>query len=205
MPSKITLIRHGETDWNAAERWQGHSDIPLNENGRAQARALAPYVRGLGITRIVSSDLARARETAELACAGLGIPIETDPRLREVKIGRWEGMTLNEIKEQDAERYAKFKAQPYQEQRFPEGDSRAEQAERVSAALFDLVGRYPGEHILVTTHGGTIIGQFLTLLNLKWEEVQEIGKIVNCSCSHLIYDEAGWSHNGLNVITGTRI
>ncbi len=93
----IFLARHGQTDWNAERRWQGHADPPLNDRGRAEARALAESLAEIGIEAIYSSDLVRARETAEIVGLCLGVAIAVDPRLREVDVGEWSGLTTPEI------------------------------------------------------------------------------------------------------------
>lgn len=95
----IFLARHGQTDWNAEHRWQGHADPPLNERGRAEAQALAESLVSRGIEAIYSSDLARARETAELVGARLGLQVTLDTRLREVDVGEWSGLTTPEIEQ----------------------------------------------------------------------------------------------------------
>jgi broad specificity phosphatase PhoE len=93
----LYLARHGETDWNVAGRWQGHTDIPLNETGRAQARALVPVLRAVGVGAAVSSDLSRASETAGIAAAGLGVAVAySDAGLRERSFGVFEGLTREE-------------------------------------------------------------------------------------------------------------
>jgi broad specificity phosphatase PhoE len=148
----ILLVRHGETDWNRERRWQGHADRPLNETGRAQARALAEELVSDPPEAIYSSDLSRARETAEIAGARLGLPVEVDPRLREVDVGEWSGLTMAEI-----------------ETRYPEairrrldggtgweqGETYEQMAERVVAALHEIAARHAGR-ILVVTHGGAM-------------------------------------------------
>jgi broad specificity phosphatase PhoE len=88
----LLLVRHGETDWNRDGRWQGGSDTRLNDLGREQARALAERLDG-SIDVLYSSDLARARETAEIVAAKLGLEVHVDPRLRERSFGSWEGRT----------------------------------------------------------------------------------------------------------------
>ena len=80
----LLLARHGETDWNVAGRWQGHTDVPLNATGRAQALALAERLRNEGIAAVATSDLSRARHTAEIVAGALGVPVAlVDPALRE--------------------------------------------------------------------------------------------------------------------------
>jgi broad specificity phosphatase PhoE len=95
----IFIARHGQTDWNAEHRWQGHADPPLNERGRSEAQALAASLALRGIEAIYSSDLARARETAEIVGARLGLPVVLDARLREVDVGEWSGLTTPEIEQ----------------------------------------------------------------------------------------------------------
>jgi probable phosphoglycerate mutase len=94
---QVHLFRHGETDWNAEKRIQGHSDIPLNARGQLQARELASRLNSHGIQAIASSDLLRARETAEIVGRHLGISIACDPEFREAKLGEVEGLLLSEI------------------------------------------------------------------------------------------------------------
>src|SRR6185503_10489508 len=94
--------RHGETDWNRAGRWQGWTDIPLNSTGEAQASALADSLRGLGVARVVASDLSRARRTVEIVASALAVAeVHLDAELRERGFGLFEGLTREEC----AERY----------------------------------------------------------------------------------------------------
>src|SRR5947209_8391773 len=95
---KLYLFRHGETDWNAEGRFQGHLDIPLNEKGRAQARALVEKLKLASIEAIVTSDLSRARDTALVSAQALGLPIFEDRRLREAFLGDAQGLTSEEIR-----------------------------------------------------------------------------------------------------------
>ncbi|MDC7675684.1 histidine phosphatase family protein [Asticcacaulis machinosus] len=91
------VLRHGQTDWNAALRLQGSTDIALNEIGREQARVAAQLLTGQGLTKIVASPLSRARETAEIVGHAVGLEVETDPRLIERNFGAFEGLTLPEV------------------------------------------------------------------------------------------------------------
>jgi broad specificity phosphatase PhoE len=92
----LLLVRHGETDWNAERRWQGHADVPLNERGRDQAERLAEELENARVDAVYSSDLSRARETAEIVGARLGVPVVLDPALREIDVGSREGLTWPE-------------------------------------------------------------------------------------------------------------
>src|SRR6186997_3178407 len=94
---RILLVRHGQTDWNAAGRWQGHEDIPLNATGLEQARALANHLRARPISAVYSSDLKRAQMTGAAIAEALGLALKTDPRWRELHLGVFQGLTTPEI------------------------------------------------------------------------------------------------------------
>ena len=149
----IFLVRHGQTDWNAERRWQGHADPPLNERGRAEARVLADRLAGRGLRRVYSSDLERARETAEIVGAALGLPVELDERLREVDVGEWSGLTLTEVEERFPDG---FRRRHEGGTGWTEGERFDVMTERVLAALHELAARHGDEPVLVVTHGGPI-------------------------------------------------
>src|SRR5690349_8413010 len=96
----LFIFRHGETDWNVEERFQGHLDIPLNDNGRNQARELGQKMKHFGLEAIFSSDLCRASETAQIVAQSINVPIFKDPRLREAHLGQAQGLTRTEIESQ---------------------------------------------------------------------------------------------------------
>jgi broad specificity phosphatase PhoE len=148
----LLLVRHGETDWNRDRRWQGNSDTPLNKRGREQARELAAALDPPD--RIYTSDLARARETAEILGERLGVPVTADARLRERGFGAWEGLTTAEIEERFAAEHARWRAGegPGAE----DAEPFAAFAERVGSFLQEVLERHPGEEVLVVAHGGTI-------------------------------------------------
>lgn len=154
--SGVVLARHGETADNVEPlRFQGFRDTPLNETGRAQARALAERIAGAGTVRTIwASDLSRARETAEIVGAATGLAVHLDARLREGFRGRWEGQLFSEVEAAEPELYASWR-RPDPGFCFPEGESLAEQQQRVSAALRDLhaEAELPG---LAVCHGGSI-------------------------------------------------
>lgn len=152
----IFLARHGQTDDNCPPlRFQGQRDTPLNDVGRAQARELAERVAaGPPIASLWASDLSRARETAEIVGARIGLVPRLDARLREGWRGAWEGFLFDEIAASDPRRYAAWERAPGAF-RFPGGESLVEQQERVLAALADVerAGELPA---LVVSHGGSI-------------------------------------------------
>jgi broad specificity phosphatase PhoE len=143
----ILLVRHGETDWNAERRVQGHTDRPLNEAGIAQARALAEQLAAEAIDAIYSSDLARAQETAEVVGAVRGLPVETLPELRERDFGTWEGLTDEEI----FERFPEARSGPW-----GDAESRDELGARILGACKRIASQHPGGSVLVVTHGGPV-------------------------------------------------
>ncbi len=147
---RVTLVRHGTTGWNDTGRYQGWSDTPLSEGGRAEAERLRGRLAGERWDRVMSSDLLRARETAEIAVPG--VPVETDPRLREMHFGAWEGLTWDECTARDGDLPARWTSDPASCAP-PEGESVAEFEARVGAALDAL----PVDgNVLVVAHAGTI-------------------------------------------------
>ena len=153
--SGIWLARHGETDDNREPiRFQGFRDTTLNDTGRRQAAELAESVAGEGIAALWSSDLSRARETAEIVGERIGHEPQLDPRLREANRGRWEGHLFVDVEREEPELFAEW-MRAGESFRFPGGESLREQMDRVSAALLDIHtrGALPA---LVVCHGGSI-------------------------------------------------
>src|SRR5262249_12016305 len=157
MRTHITLIRHGETAWNASDRWQGHAHVPLNDDGKRQAALLGEHLVPIAseITGIYTSDLIRARQTAEIVAAHIIKPILVDARWREIDLGEWQGLTIDEVRTWDAERYRYIMSDPVNLPR-PSGESSKQVAERALQAVEELTRHHQGEHVLVVTHGGTI-------------------------------------------------
>jgi broad specificity phosphatase PhoE len=153
---ELVVVRHGRTAWNDAGRFQGHSDVPLDETGRSQARALAAYLSRVAFSRAVSSDLARARETAEIILQGRDTALEMDARWREMRFGVWEGLTWPEIVERNPE----LANRPANVPRFytPEGgESFDDLCARVRLALESLTAQATdGDTLLVATHAGPL-------------------------------------------------
>jgi broad specificity phosphatase PhoE len=149
----LLLARHGETDWNSEHRWQGHADRPLNEVGREQARELADRLAGRKIAGVYSSDLARARETAAIVAARLGLPVRTDPGLREVDVGEWSGLSLAEAETRFPQGFHRWQNGLHGWQR---GESYEAMGRRVVTAVLGIAAQHPGETVLVVSHGGSI-------------------------------------------------
>ena len=148
MPTRILMLRHGQSEWNAMGRWQGQADIELTDLGYEQARRASEK---LGMfDAIVSSDLRRAHLTATIIANGLGVGIlPPDPRLRETDVGEWQGLTHTQI-ERDWPGYLDDHKRP------PGFESDDSIVARVSAALFDLAEQFPGSEVLCVAHAGVI-------------------------------------------------
>ena len=181
---RIAFWRHGQTSWNLENRFQGATDVPLDEVGVAQAVAAAPALAGLRPDLIVSSDLSRAARTAEVLAALTGLPVRTDAGLRETDGGRWQGRTRAEIIEADADLFRAWVAG--HDVRPPEGESRDEVVTRVVAAVDRHLPDVPrGGTMVVVSHGGAIRGGIGGLLGLAPEQWTALGVIANCAWSVL--------------------
>ena len=150
----IALARHGETTWNKDRRFQGQLDVELNDTGREQARALAEVARGEGFAALYTSPLVRARETAEIVGAQLGLEPRVDDRLKESHVGAWEGRFKADLERDEPAAWAAFGAAG-EDFRFPGGESLGEQQERVVAALVDIT-QANALPALVVCHRGVI-------------------------------------------------
>ena len=153
MTLQILFIRHGETDWNAAGRWQGHADPPLNANGRAQAQALAARLARRPIDHVISSDLTRARETAEFVATAVALPVTLDAAWRERHVGDFSGLTTPEIKQTFPDAWANMQRGILNP---PNGETFIELHTRVTAAFTVLTERFDSGVVAVISHGGTL-------------------------------------------------
>jgi phosphoserine phosphatase len=149
----LYLARHGESDWNAENRFQGHSDRPLTELGRQQAEHLADEVGGLGLTAIYTSPLQRSAETAEIVSGALRLLPIPDPALQEVDVGSWAGLTRAEVEERYPEGFQNWISGG---NGWTDGETYEEMSERVLAAVSSIAGAHPNENVLLVSHGGPI-------------------------------------------------
>jgi broad specificity phosphatase PhoE len=155
----IFLFRHGETDFNREHRFQGHLDIPLNDEGRAQAGRLRAALLRLKLEEILSSDLCRAYETAEIASAGMDIPILRTPGLREAFLGDAQGLTAEELHAKFGEALVSRWKSPYRSDAdvsYPGGETGREVLERVLGAIHGHLAQSSASRIGIATHGGVI-------------------------------------------------
>jgi broad specificity phosphatase PhoE len=182
----LILVRHGETDWNAQLRWQGNSDTQLNDAGREQARRLADELGR--VDALYSSDLARARETAEILAGTIGLQVRFDPRLRERGFGAWEGLTADEIESAFPEEQRRWRAG------IGAGAHDAEPFEtfaaRVGSFIEDVGRLHVDEEVLVVAHGGTIRVVHALAAGLDYvRDHRSIPAVANCSAARYAFRE----------------
>jgi broad specificity phosphatase PhoE len=149
---RFCLVRHGQTDWNLEGRYQGQSDVPLNQTGRAEAQSLAWRLRDQSFAAIHTSDLKRARETAEIIAEVLNLPVTLEPLMREINQGGWEGQFVEVIQARFAELWEQ-RTMNSASFRPPGGESVAEVAERVYAGMRNIAKCYPIGSVLIVSHG----------------------------------------------------
>lgn len=153
LPTRICIVRHGETDWNAERRIQGQIDIPLNATGYKQAFAAARGLAKHEFAALYSSDLQRARDTAAAAAQLLELPLQMEPGLRERHYGDYQGLTQGDIKARDDfDRY--ISRDPHFS--FGSGESLAGFAERIKTTINRLAQRHAGQTIVLFAHGGVL-------------------------------------------------
>lgn len=152
---KILLLRHGQTEWNALQKYQGHKDIALNDIGRTQAGQLGDYLQSHeDIEAIYCSDLSRSRETADIIARKLQLPVQIDKRLREISFGLWEGMTYEEVSLAYPAEYEQWFNNNLA-LKVPGGETVDELLARVLPVLGEVAARHSGT-VLIVSHGGLI-------------------------------------------------
>ncbi|WP_315987374.1 histidine phosphatase family protein [Actinomadura sp. HBU206391] len=182
---RLVLWRHGQTSWNLENRFQGKTDIPLDETGVAQAERAARLLSGLKPTAIVSSPLKRAATTAGALAEITGLPVNYDADLAERDGGEWEGLTGPEIRARFPAEHAAWEP--------PGGETSAQVAKRVAAALGRAVDRLPAEGVLVVaSHGAALRLGMVELLGFPEEIWERLGGLSNCSWSVVAEGRSGW-------------
>lgn len=171
----LYLIRHGEVVDASARRFIGHLDVPLSPIGRAQLRALAEELVARPFAAIYCSDLTRARQSAEILAAPHGLTPVALPALREMSMGRWEGLTADEIQAKEPEAFGDWLSR-IGEFPFPEGESVPELDQRVIPAISNLVERHRGQSIAVVAHGGTNRVILCRTLGVSLEKILTFGQ-----------------------------
>lgn len=202
---RIILLRHGQTDYNVAGRMQGHLDSVLTPVGHEQAARAAPVIAALAPDRVISSDLRRAVDTAEVVGAACGLPVKFDARLRETHLGDWQGHTVAEIDHGHPDAIATWRSDPSWAP--PGGESRVAVVERSRPVVDELDAEFadsPGESTaLLVAHGGLIAGLVTGLMELPTSTWPSFGGLGNARWAVLARraDHPRWRLAGYNVGT----
>lgn len=200
--TEIILVRHGETEWNAARRLQGHTDIGLNALGRRQAAALGRALAVEPVAAIYSSDLQRALHTAQAVAASRTMTVAIDAALRERCYGGFEGVTHDDLPGLFPDAYAAMQRRD-EDARFPDGERRAETLRKFSRRSVDAIVRlaqaHRGETIVIVAHGG--------VLECLYREARQIGlkpardfEILNASINRLRWDGTAFHIDAWSII-----
>ena len=179
VPTTIVLVRHGETDWNRENRFQGHADPPLNETGRMQARALAERLRADRAVALYTSPLVSAYETATVVGGRLGLEVTVAEELREVDVGSWSGLTRPEVEARFPAGYRRWLTYGHG---WEDGETYDALGIRVLSGLRAIAHAHPGERVLAITHGGPIRSALAAARGIEFERARRsIDVIGNCA------------------------
>ena len=193
MLRRIVILRHGRTAWNAERRYQGQADPPLDEVGQAQAIQAAALVAAMAPDVLISSDLQRARATADKVGLLSGLQVRVDPRLRERNLGHWEGLTRDEVEARYPDEYADWAAGRDVTRRG--GENRQQVADRALALVSDLPDV---ELAVLVSHGATAMCLTAALLGLP-QTPSILGPLANCHWTELRDDGHGWNLRAHNA------
>ncbi|HUK95572.1 MAG TPA: histidine phosphatase family protein [Gaiellaceae bacterium] len=171
----LLLVRHGETDWNRDERFQGQADPPLNQTGRSQAVDLSVLLAADPLSAVYTSPLQRAFETAEIIAAAHGLEPSTVEALREMYDGSWEGLTRAEVEERFPHEYARW----LEHRRGPgDGESYDGLCGRVVPAILEIAAAHPNGRVLAVTHAGPIRATLAHADGISYEEARKRGPAI---------------------------
>lgn len=181
--TRLLLVRHGETDWNAEHRWQGHTDTALSDLGRRQAALLRERLAVEPLVAAYASDLSRAWDTATIALAGRDVPLHARVGLREINLGEWQGLTTSEIRQRWPGQLEMFwgadgAARPIG------GETRSEMQSRVAEAVEEIAAAHPDGQVLIVSHGGALRGVACWALGAPTSSSNRL-EVDNCALSIL--------------------
>jgi len=192
----IYLLRHGEVEGASTRRFIGHLDVPLSAEGERQCAAQAERLRATGLTAVFSSDLGRSRRSAEIIGAPHGLRPTIVPALREMDMGRWDGLTATQIKEREPAAFADWMSR-IGEFPFPEGESVPDLLARVAPAFDAIVAGHAGRPIAIVAHGGPNRALLCRMLGLPLGKLLALGQDY-AALSVLEEASGGWALRRLN-------
>lgn len=183
--TQFVLVRHGETEWHAENRYAGVSDIALTSRGLDQAQQLAAWAATAGLAAVWTSTLTRAQLTATACAEAIGVPLNVDERLRELDFGHGEGMTSAEMHEQFPEALRAFRADPVGDH-LPGGEDPTDAARRFTGCLRDLAARYPDDRVLVVAHSTAIRLALCELIGVPMRDYRRVFPALrNCGLTEI--------------------
>ena len=199
----LYIVRHGETDWNKMGKYQGITDVPLNENGLNQAKACGEALKDITFDRILSSDLSRALVTAETIRGNRTTPITVDKRLRELNFGDWEAMLFSDIESRWPGLIDEMYLRPHLV-KVPNGESFKDLQDRAWAGLEEFLNKNDEEEtLLIACHGGTIRTLLCKLLDISISHCWNFSQ-GNTAINRIFYNGMGeYDHNILNLLNDT--
>ena len=189
--TEIIIIRHGETEWNKTGRFQGHSDVPLSAEGRAQAEALGRNLAVDHVDAIYASDLTRAMETAAPLAARFGLPVISDPQLRELNFGAWEGRNFNDVNAENPNAMKNFYTDP-ERANIPESEPFPEFQRRIAGRVREIVARERGKRIVIVSHGASIRILLADILSMPIRSIWHLSQL-NTAVNKIRFEDDGFA------------
>jgi len=189
--TEIIIIRHGETEWNKTGRFQGHSDVPLSAEGRAQAAALGQNLALDHVDAIYASDLTRAMETAAPLAKRFGLEVISDPLLRELNFGAWEGRHFDDVNAENPNAMKNFYTDPEQAD-IPESEPFPEFQRRVAGRVREIVAQERGKRIVVVSHGASIRILLADILAMPIRSIWHISQL-NTAVNKIRFEDDGFA------------
>lgn len=189
--TEIIIIRHGETEWNKTGRFQGHSDVPLSAEGRAQAAALGQNLALDHVDAIYASDLTRAMETAAPLAKRFGFEVISDPLLRELNFGAWEGRHFDDVNAENPNAMKNFYTDPEQAD-IPESEPFPEFQRRVAGRVREIVAQERGKRIVIVSHGASIRILLADILAMPIRSIWHISQL-NTAVNKIRFEDDGFA------------
>ena len=185
---RFIIVRHGYSEANKANRFCGQTDVALDEKGLRQANEVSKYIKNtFDVGAIYSSDLCRAYDTVKPLSEATGIPIVKKKALREIDVGVWQGLSVDEAAEKFPATFSKYKHNPWTS-RFEGGEGYADVTVRAMAALEDIAKEHEGHTVVIATHGGVVRTIIAALSNTPTEKSNEIPHVANASITVAEYE-----------------
>ena len=189
--TEIIIIRHGETEWNKTGRFQGHSDVPLSAEGRAQAAMLGENLAVDHVDMIYASDLTRAMETAAPLAQRFGLEVISDPQLRELNFGAWEGRNFNDVNTENPNAMKNFYTDPEQAD-IPESEPFPEFQRRIAGRVREIVAQERGKRIVIVSHGASIRILLADLLSMPIRSIWHLSQL-NTAVNKIRFEDDGFA------------